>query len=341
MTAINLFTSRCFSIFLLLLVSAMANLAHANNLKTVKFCIWDPVGNNGPFISFLKETKLTAIKWGVDLQLDAYTDEKVAANDFQSGLCDAAFLTNILAKNFVPFSAAFGAPGGIRSLEQLKTLSATLNNPKAEKLITNGNYQVTGLFPIGEIYTFVRDRANVKISNISGKKVSILNADVASTKFAEIVGASPVHTTLATWSGQFNNGNIDVLFGPALAYNTFELYKGLGEAGGILDYNILYAVMEMVINTERVPEDFGQKMRQHALTRFDELEATVKQAESEIPQKYWVKIDESGESEYRELAKRIRLTLRDENAYDAKAITILWKIRCKFDPSATECASPE
>ncbi len=313
----------------------------ANALVPVKFCVWDPVGSNGPFIAFLKETKLKAITWGVELNLEAYTDEKVASNDFRSGVCDAVFLTNILAKDFVPFSAAFGAPGAVRSLRELKTLSASLNSEKAQALITNEKYQIAGLFPIGEIYTFVRDRKNVAIANISGKKVSVLNGDVASTKFVETVGASPVHTTLATWAGQFNNGNIDVLFGPALAYNTFELYKGLGEKGGIVDFNILYAVMEAVVNLKRVPAGFGEHMRSHALTRFDELENTVRQAKSEIPQHYWIKLDEKTQQEYEAMVKKVRLALRDEKEYDAKAITILWKIRCKFDPSAPECSEPE
>ena len=310
-------------------------------LAPVKFCVWDPVGSTGPFITFLKQTKLNAIKWGIDLQLEAYTDEKVASNDFKSELCDAVFLTNILGRHLVPFSAAFGAPGAIKTLEQLKTLSATLNYPKAKKFITNGKYELTGLFPIGEIYTFVRDKSNVSISGISGKKVSILNADVASTRFAEVVGASKVPTSLATWGGQFNNGNVDVMFAPALAYNTFELYKGLGEKGGIIKYNILYAVMEMVVNIERVPKDFGEKMRAHALSRFNELENTVKQATSEIPDKYWVKLDKKDSAEYEALAKKIRISLRDEKAYSPTAISILWKIRCKYNPSDLECASPE
>ena len=315
--------------------------AIANTLKPVKFCIWDPVGSTGPFINFLKETKLKAIAWQIDLQLEAYTDEKVALNDFVAEMCDAVFLTNVLARELVPSTSAFGAPGAIRSLDELKTLSATLNSPKAKEFVTNGSYEVSGLFPIGEIYTFVRDKSDVSISSISGKKVSILNADVASMRFAKVVGASPVHTSLATWSGQFNNGNVDVMFAPALAYNTFELYKGLGEKGGIIDFNILYAVMQMVVNTDKVPEGFASQMRQHALSRFDELKNTVKQAKSEIPQHYWVKLDAATLLEYENLSKEIRLVLRDEKAYDPKAISLLWKIRCKFNPSNTECSSPE
>lgn len=332
----RVFSSITFSFFLL--VSCYSQGA---SLAPVKFCIWDPVGSNGPFISFLKETKLKAISWGIDLQLDAYTDEKVAFNDFKSQVCDAVFLTNLLARELVPFTGAFGAPGAIRSIEELKTLSATLNSPKAKSIVTNDKYEVSGLFPVGEIYTFVRDKSNVRIASISGKKVSILNGDVASSRFAKVVGASPVHTSLATWGGQFNNGNVDVMFAPALAYNTFELYKGLGETGGIIDFNILYAVMQMVVNTQKVPPSFASKMRRHALTRFDELENTVKQARSEIPQKYWVTLDSKTLEEYEVLSKQIRLTLRDEKAFDPKAISLLWKIRCKFNPAHTECASAE
>ena len=319
----------------------ISSYSHGNSLTPVRFCIWDPVGSSGPFIAFLKETKLKAISWGVDLELDAYTDEKVAFNNFKSEICDAVFLTNLLARELVPFTGAFGAPGAIRSIEELKTLSATLNSPKANSLVSNGKYEVSGLFPVGEIYTFVNDKSDVSISSISGKKVSILNGDVASTRFSKVVGASPVHTSMATWGGQFNNGNVDVMFAPALAYNTFELYKGLGETGGIIDFNILYAVMQMVVNTQKVPSSFASNMRQHALTRFNELENTVKQARSEIPDKYWVKLDADTLEEYESLSKKIRLDLRDEQAFEPKAITLLWKIRCKFDRAHTECATPE
>jgi hypothetical protein len=57
---------------------------------------------------------------------------------------------------------------------------------------------------------------------------------------ANLAGVSPVATSLATFSGQFNNGNIDILLMPALAYSTFELYHGLGEKSDILDYRWRY-----------------------------------------------------------------------------------------------------
>jgi hypothetical protein len=54
-----------------------------------------------------------------------------------------------------------------------------------------------------------------------------------------------------------------------------------------------------------------------------------------------VRLDDATQMEYQNLSKEIRLVLRDEKAYDPKAISLLWKIRCKFNPSNTECSSPE
>ncbi len=70
-----------------------------------------------------------------------------------------------------------------------------------------------------------------------------------------MVGASPVGTSLATFSGQFNNGNIDIVFMPALAYNTFELYHGLGTKGGILDYRMYFGMLQTVIKKDAFPAD--------------------------------------------------------------------------------------
>ena len=323
-----------------LLLSVSAGL-QAATLKPVKFCIWDPVGKTGPFSTFLQQAKPAAMAWGVDLQLESYGDEKVAANDFKSGLCDAVFLTNILAKDFIPFAAAFGAPGGLRSLEEVKILAASLNSPKVMELIKTPEYELSGLFPIGEIYFYLKDRTVTKASQLGGKKIIILNGDLPSTKFTEIVGGSPVHASLATWSGQFNNGNIDVMFAPTLAYNTFELYQGLGEAGGIVRYNILYYCMNMLVKNSQVPEGFAKQMRDHTLSRFNELESIVKKSDAEVPSKYWVELPDEEKLAYEEMNKRVRLELRDEGKYDPKAVTLLWKIRCKVNPSAKECSMPE
>ncbi|WP_231878385.1 putative solute-binding protein, partial [Oleiphilus sp. HI0117] len=210
-----------------------STLASALEKKTI--CTWDPVGKNGPVMTFYSDLKPKAIAWGLDLEFIAYTDEKVAANDFKAGVCDGAHLSAILSRQFVPFAGTLDAIGGITSDSGLGKILATLASPKAGKIMTNGQYEAVAAWPVGSMFAFVNDKNINTVADFSGKKISVLNEDPQTHKLANMAGASPVGTSLATFSGQFNNGNIDILFMPALAYNTFELYHGLGDKGGILD----------------------------------------------------------------------------------------------------------
>jgi len=315
--------------------------ASSQSIENKKLCVWDPSGASGPVMALMSDTKVKAIKWGVSLELLPYTDEKVAANDFKAGICDAVFLTALLANDFVPFAASLNAIGGIKSPSELEMLLASLSSPKAESILTHNNYEVTAIFPIGSVFFFLGDRSDKTLSNLSGNKFSVLNDDISASKFAELVGGVAVPTTLATWSGMFNNGNIDVLGAPALAYDAFELHKGLGDRGGIVDYRLQYALMQVIIRKDSLPTGFGNEMRKHSFNRFDEMQKMIELAEKNIPEKHWIKLEKETEAEYDRMTRKVRLALRDENLYDKKALRLQWKIRCKSAPSRGECVEAE
>lgn len=310
-------------------------------LEKKKICTWDPVGKNGPVMTFYSDLKPKAIKWGLDIEFLPYTDEKVASNDFKAGVCDAAHLTAILSRQFVPFSGTLDAIGGITSDQGLKKIIATLANPKASKILTNGPYEAVAAWPVGSMFAFVNDRNIDTVAELSGKKISVLNEDPQIHKLVNLVGASPVGTSLATFSGQFNNGNIDVLFMPALAYNTFELYHGLGDKGGILDYRLYFGMLQTVIKKDNFPADFGNNMRKYVVNRLKDIDKLVKDAEKEIPAKYWIKSSPETINEFVKLSRDVRLALKAEGNMDPKALKLLWKIRCSENPGDSECATPE
>tara|TARA_R110001592_G_scaffold52511_8_gene160689 strand:+ start:6518 stop:7519 length:1002 start_codon:yes stop_codon:yes gene_type:complete len=310
-------------------------------LETKKFCMYDPVGKNGPAITFFSDLKAKAITWGLDIELNAYTDEKVAANDFKAGLCDGTFLTAILGGPFVPFGGTLDAIGGITNAEQLGIVLKTLTNPKVGDLLINGNYEMVGALPVGSVYLFVKDRNTNSVEKFSGKKISILNEDPQALKFANMVGASPVGTSLTTFSGQFNNGNIDILPMVALGYNVFELYHGLGENGGIIDEKLFYGMMQLIIHRDRFDSDFGQRMREYILNRIPDINKMVEDAEAEIPAKYWIKTDAKTKLEITKFKRDIRLALKAEGVHHPVALKMLWKIRCANEPSNAECGTPE
>ena len=315
--------------------------ASALALEEKKFCIYDPVGKNGPSMTFLADLVPKAISWGLDLKFTAYTDEKVASNDFKAGLCDVAFLTGILTRQYVPFGSTLNAIGGIISEEGVNKVLKAITNPKAGKLLTNGNYEIIGSFPVGGVYLFVNDRNVDTIAEFSGKKVSILNDDPQSLKFANMAGSSPVGTSLATFSGQFNNGNIDILPMVPIGYNVFELYHGLGENGGIIDEKLLYGMMQLVSHKDRFSENFGQQMREYILSRLADIHKLARDSKAEIPAHYWIKTSEKTKAAFDKFKLDIRLALRDEGIHDPKALKLLWKIRCSEDPTRSECTTPE
>ncbi len=316
-----------------------STLTFALEKKTI--CTWDPVGKNGPVMTFYSDLKPKAIAWGIDLEFIAYTDEKVAANDFKAGVCDGAHLSAILSRQFVPFAGTLDAVGGITSDEGLGKIMATLASPKAGKIMTNGQYEAVAAWPVGSMFAFVNDKSIDSVADFSGKKISVLNEDPQILKLSNLVGASPVGTSLATFSGQFNNGNIDILFMPALAYNTFELYHGLGDKGGILDYRLYYGMLQTIVKKDAFDADFGNNMRKYVIGRLKDIYKLVADAEKEIPAKYWIKTDDATRAELDKLGRDVRLALKAEGKMDPKALKLLWKIRCAENPSASECATPE
>jgi hypothetical protein len=124
---------------------------------------------------------------------------------------------------------------------------------------------------------------------------------------------------------------------PALAYNTFELYNGLGEKGGIIDYRLYYGMLQTISRRDQFPEDFGFNMRNYMLTRLKEMNKMVKDAEEEIPDHYWIKTTQFVKDNIDHFSKRVRLSLQDNDINNATALKLFWKIRCRLDPSRGEC----
>jgi hypothetical protein len=304
-------------------------------------------------MSFYSDLIPKAQSWGLSIKFVAYTDEKVAAADFKAGQCEAVLLSAILSRQFVKFGGTMDAIGAITSQKGLELVIGTLARPRAGKLMTQGNYEVVATFPVGSMFAFVNDRAIKNIDDFAGKKMAILNGDPQAKKFADLAGASPFNVSLTTFAGQFNNGNVDILLMPALAYNTFELYKGLGTKGGIIDYRLYYGMLQTIAKRDQFPEvcsvsrktnkrecvSFGHKMRRYILSRMDDMERMVKDAEEEIPSHYWIKTNQFTKDDIDHFSKRVRMALKADKVNHPTALKLLWKIRCRLDRSRGECAA--
>lgn len=312
----------------------------AQALEKRTFCVWDPVGRGGPVMTFYSDVIPKALSWGVKIKFEPYTEETDAVKAFKAGKCEAAVLTSILSRQFVKFAGTMDAIGAINSEKGLELAIATLARSRAGNLMIEGDYEVVTTFPVGSMYAFVRDREVDTIDDFKGKTLAILNDDPQMKKFADLAGAKQVPVTLSTFADMFNRGEVDILIMPALAYNTFELYHGLGEKGGIVDYRLYYGMLQTIARRDLFPEDFGDKMRNYMLTRMTAMNKMVKDAEEEIPAHYWIDTTQFVKDDIDHFSKRVRLALQADNVNNPTALKLFWKIRCRLDPSRGECKEP-
>lgn len=303
------------------------------------FCVFDPVGANGPLFAITKTFKPVALREGIELDLRAYTDEKVAAEDFKAGQCDAVLLTGTRAREFNKFTGSLEAMGAIPGEEEMRLLFNTLSQPKAKPLLTNERYEVAGIFPGGAVYLFTRDRSIDTVEELQGKKIATLDYDTASLTMVRHVGASVVGANSANFAGKFNNGSVDIAYAPAVAYTPLELYKGVRPNGGVFNYAVAYMNFQVILHRDRFPESAGQMVRDEAVRRIEEAYQIIAQAEAEIPDEAWMHPPQEDIQEYDQMLRDVRLSLLEEGIYDERAIRLMKAIRCRVDASRAECVS--
>ena len=303
------------------------------------FCVFDPVGANGPLFAITKTFQPVALKNGIKLDLRAYTDEKVAAEDFKAGQCDAVLLTGTRAREFNKFTGSLEAMGAVPGEEEMRLLYNTLSQPKARPFLIDGPYEVAGVFPGGAIYLHTRDRSIDSVEKLQGKRIATLDYDQASVRMVRHVGASVVGSNSANFAGKFNNGSVDLAYAPAVAYTPLELYKGVQPNGAVVKYALGYMNFQVIIHRDRFPDSAGQMVRDQAIKRIDEAYEIIAQAEAEIPEDVWMELPREDTAEYDKMLRKVRLSLLEDGVYDERAIKLMKAIRCRVDATRSECAS--
>jgi hypothetical protein len=325
-----------FATLFLMLISTLTEI-QAKELPNRTFCVFDPIGVKGPAYQGMLDYKAAALEWGVVLELKVHTNEAVALADFKAGHCDAVGLTGTRIRPFNKFTATIEAVGAIDNYQQMRKLVGMLANPRASKYMIEGDYEVAGIMPAGAVFVFVRDKAINSVEAAAGKRLATIDYDTASVKVVKHIGATMVPVSIATFAPRFNNGYVDLAYAPAIAYEPFEMYKGMGDKGGILRFNLAQMNGQLILRKEKFPEDFGQNSRSYAYSNFTKALEHIMTAEKNIPEKYWVDLPKEKHAEYKEMLRQVRLELRDEGIYDQRMLKILFKLRCKTDPSHYEC----
>lgn len=307
-------------------------------------CVYDPAGRTGFAYGWMQSWQEASAAWGATVELKAYNDEETAVKDFDNGVCDGLAATGPRLQKYNRATYTVEAVAGVPSYKGLKNVLGTLQtNAAYSNLFTSGAYETVGIYPLGAVYAFVRDRGIDDTGDFAGRTIAYMDYDKTSLTVVETIGGVKVPVNLSTLSSTFNNGRADATFVPASAYTPFELWKGLGSNGAVVKYPLLQVTMQVVLRKDAFPAGFGDKSRTYVAGQFDTAMQVVNASEGAIKDSYWIPMESPAkEQEFEREMQKLRVKLRDQGVYDGSVLTLLRKARCYEDSARWECAnSPE
>lgn len=322
-----------------------AGQASAKNL----LCVWDVAGKSGDIYNAAIDYALAMQKsTGVEITLKTYIDERVAVEDFRAGQCDGVMATSFRIKPFNGVSASMDSIGSTTivrnnkidmagSYEVVRRVIQAFASPGAAKLMVEGNYEVGGIFPLGAAYPIVRDRAMNSVEALSGKKIAAFDYDKAQGTMIQRIGAQPVSVDVTNIGPRFNNGFVDMVTLPAVAYKPLELHKGIGTKGAIGRFPLMIPTVQMVINRSKFPEGFGEKSRNFWLSQFDRAMGLIANAEKGIPAATWDELPPENVPKYVLMLREARIEIGKQGMYNKQALNIVKRARCSVNAADSEC----
>lgn len=322
-----------------------AGQASAKNL----LCVWDVAGKSGDIYNAAIDYALAMQKsTGVEITLKTYIDERVAVEDFRAGQCDGVMATSFRIKPFNGVSASMDSIGSTTivrnnkidmagSYEVVRRVIQAFSSPGAAKLMVEGNYEVGGIFPLGAAYPIVRDRAMNSVEALSGKKIAAFDYDKAQGTMIQRIGAQPVSVDVTNIGPRFNNGFVDMVTLPAVAYKPLELHKGIGTKGAIGRFPLMIPTVQMVINRSKFPEGFGEKSRNFWLSQFDRAMGLIANAEKGIPAATWDELPPENVPKYVLMLREARIEIGKQGMYNKQALNIVKRARCSVNAADSEC----
>ncbi len=315
-----------------------------------KVCVYDLLGTSGDLFNMAKDYVVAMQKHGATVELKGYTDERVASEDFRTGQCDGLIATAFRTRQFNAVAGSIDTLGATTivkdgkidiadSYEVVRKVIQTYTAPQAAKLMVEGNYEVGGIIPLGAAYPVVNDRKINTVEALAGKRIASFDYDKAQAVMIQRIGAQPVSADITNFSTKFNNGTVDMIAAPTMAYKPLELYKGIGKNGGIARFPILILTYQVILNKPKFPDGFGEHSRQYWLGQFDRAMQLIRQADASVPPGTWMDLTPENSYKYTLMLRESRIDIAQKGLYDKRGLKVIKKIRCSVNPGDPECAT--
>ncbi|MAC14153.1 MAG: hypothetical protein CL539_17980 [Alcanivorax sp.] len=321
-------------------ISQMVGLDQMPAGSTLKrtICIWDIGGRNGVVFNAAMEQRALALEYGINLDLVPYTNETVMVDELKAGRCDAALMSGLRARQFNLYSGSVDAIGAVPSQKHMQTLLKVMAHPKQAGHMVQGDYVVMGIYPAGAAHIFVNDRSISSLAKAAGKRVAVLDYDETQAEMVAAIGATPVTTDIVSAPNKFNNGQIDILPAPLVAYEILELYKGMSPDGGVVDYPLTQLSMQLIGRLDKFPNEVAQLIREASFEAYPDVIKRIEVETRRVPERWMIAIPDKDKREYEVMMQDARDALRAQKYYSSDMLDLQRKIRCKFDPTRSECS---
>ena len=321
-------------------ISQMVGLDQMPAGSTLKrtICIWDIGGRNGVVFNAAMEQRALALEYGINLDLVPYTNETVMVDEFKAGRCDAALMSGLRARQFNLYSGSVDAIGAVPSQKHMQTLLKVMAHPRQAGHMVQGDYVVMGIYPAGAAHIFVNDRRISSLAKAAGKRVAVLDYDETQAEMVAAIGATPVTTDIVSAPNKFNNGQIDILPAPLVAYEILELYKGMSPDGGVVDYPLTQLSMQLIGRLDKFPNEVAQLIREASFEAYPDVIKRIEVETRRVPERWMIAIPDKDKREYEVMMQDARDALRAQKYYSSDMLDLQRKIRCKFDPTRSECS---
>jgi hypothetical protein len=305
--------------------------------QATTLCVFSLTGNNGDLWEQMQDYRLAAASQGETLTLRAITDERIAAEDFKAGLCDGLMMTGIRARQFVPSTGSIDAIGGLSSYASLHLLIRLLAEPQLAPLMRHGAYEVAGIVPIGAAYLFINDRSINSVEKVAGHKMAVFSNDQAQMLMANRMGLSPVPSDVSNFAQKFNNGMVDIVAAPAVAYMPLELYRGVGAKGVVLKMPVAELTMQLVLRHDKFSDAFMAWSRRYFVDQYGRAMKIILAAENRIL--FFFPPPDKDRERYAQMMQDSRTYLIEAGIYDKPMMKLMKKVRCALAPTQAECAN--
>ena len=137
----------------------------------------------------------------------------------------------------------------------------------------------------------------------------------------------------------FNNGAVDIIVAPSIAYSPLELYKGLGRRGAIIQLPVAMVTYQIILRKSKFQSGSGQKLRAFVAKEMPKALEAVKKIDRQIPDKAWLKMTDADKVEYTTMMREARISLSKDGVYNGCALqrpTMAY--RCLPTPMLTICS---